>query len=114
VVTLSLAGGREACALGKGLAAEIADANGSVLVTTAAAEPGESVSLAPGASFTIGIAWSNWCAAAPAAPITLSLKMSSWESFVAVPVPSGGADPVPPCMGSTEPTTLSWTGLEPQ
>ena len=114
VVTLSLASGRQACMLGKGLAAEMLDANGSVLVTTAAAETGESVSLAPGASFTIGISWSNWCASAPAAPVTLSLKMSGWASFVAVPVPSGGADPVPPCMGSTEPTVLSWTGLEPQ
>ena len=114
LVTLTLAAGHEACTLGKGLAAEIADANGSVLVTTAAAEPGGSVSLGPGASFTIGITWSNWCAAAPAAPVTLQLQMSGWESFVAVPVPTGGADPVPPCMGSTEPTVLSWSGLEPQ
>ena len=114
VVTLTLAGGHEACALGKGLAAEIADANGSVLVTTAAAEPGGSVSLGPGASFTVGVTWSNWCAAAPAAPVTLQLQMSGWESFVAVPVRTGGADPVPPCMGSTEPTVLSWSGLEPQ
>ena len=114
VVTLALAEGHEACMLGKGLAAEIVDANGSVLVTTAAAEPGGSVSLEPGASFTIGITWSNWCVAAPAAPVTLQLKMSGWESFVAVPVPTGGDDPVPPCMGSTEPTVLSCSGLEPQ
>ena len=114
VVTLSLAGGREACMLGKGLAAEIVDADGNVLVTTAAAAPGGSVSLSPGDSFTIGITWSNWCAAVPSAPVTLSLKMSGWASFVAVPVPTSGADPVPPCMGSTEPTVLSWSGLEPQ
>jgi hypothetical protein len=114
VVTLTLAAGHEACTLGKGLAAEIADANGSVLVTTAAAEAGGPVSLEPGASFTVGITWSNWCGDAPAAPVTLQLKMSGWASFVAVPVSTGGADPVPPCMGSTEPTVLSWSGLEPQ
>jgi hypothetical protein len=114
VVTLTLAGGRGACMLGKGLAAEMVDANGSVLVTTPAAEPGGPVSLVPGASFTVGITWSNWCEAAPAAPVALQLKMSGWESFVAVPVTTGGADPVPPCMGSTEPTVLSWSGLEPQ
>jgi Protein of unknown function (DUF4232) len=114
VVTITLAAGREACMLGKGLAAEMVDASGSELVTTDTAEPGGSVSLEPGASFTIGITWSNWCGAAPAAPVTLQLKMSGWESFVAVPVPTGGADPVPPCMGSTEPTVLSWSGLEPK
>jgi hypothetical protein len=114
VVTVALAGGREACTLGKGLAAQMVDVNGSVLVTTAAAEPGGPVSLEPGASFTVGITWSNWCAAAPAAPVTLQLKMSGWESFVAVPVPTEAADPVPPCMGSTQPTVLSWSGLEPQ
>jgi hypothetical protein len=119
VVTVTLAGGREACTLGKGLAAEITDANGSVLVTTEAAEPGGPVSLEPGASFTVGITWSNWCGAAPAAPVTLALKMSGWESFAAVSlaavsIPIGAGDPVPPCMGSTQPTVLSWTGLEPQ
>jgi uncharacterized protein DUF4232 len=114
VVTLTLAGGHQACTLGKGLAAEMADANGSVLVTTAATEPGGLVALEPGASFTVGITWSNWCGTAPAAPVTLQLKMSGWEAFVAVPVPTGGADPVPPCLGSTEPTVLSWSGLEPQ
>jgi hypothetical protein len=106
--------GREACRLGKGLAAEMVDANGSVLVTTEAAEPGGPVSLEPGASFTVGITWSNWCEAAPAEPM-LALKMSGWESFAPVAVRAPlGADPVPPCMGSGEPTVLSWTGLEPQ
>lgn len=114
VVTVALAAGREACTLGKGLAAQMADGNGSVLVTTGAAGSGGPVALPPGASFTIGTSWSNWCAAAPAAPVTLALKMSGWESFMAVPVATGGLDPVPPCMGSSEPTVLSWSGLEPQ
>jgi hypothetical protein len=114
VVTVTLASGRQACMLGKGLAAEIADANGSVLVTTGAPQAGGSVALAPGDSFTIGVSWSNWCEAAPAAPVTLALKMSGWDSFATVRVADGGLDPVPPCMGSAQPTALSWTGLEPQ
>ncbi|HEY8772388.1 MAG TPA: hypothetical protein VIM66_04375 [Candidatus Limnocylindria bacterium] len=114
VVTVKLAAAHDACTLGKGLAAQVADANGSVLVTTGASAPGGSVALADGASFTIGISWSNWCAAAPAAPVTLALKMSGWESFVPVAVPTGETDPVPPCMGSGQPSVLSWTGLEPQ
>ncbi|MGZ6299890.1 MAG: hypothetical protein ACXWMN_05295 [Candidatus Limnocylindria bacterium] len=114
VVTVSLAAGREACTLGKGLAAQVADANGSVLATTPDSAPGGPVSVVPGASFTIGIRWSNWCAAAPAAPVTLALKMSGWESFTPVTIPTGGDDPVPPCLGSAQPTVLSWTGLEPQ
>jgi hypothetical protein len=114
VVTVSLAAGHEACTLGKGLAAHVADANGSVLATTPDSAPGGPVSVVPGASFTIGIAWSNWCAPAPAAPVTLALKMSGWASFTSVAVPTGGDDPVPPCLGSAEPTVLSWTGLQPQ
>jgi len=114
VVTLALAAGRDACTLGKGMAAEVADANGSVLVTTGAAQAGGSVDLVPGDSFTIGVTWSNWCEAAPAAPVTLALRMSGWESFATVAVANGGLDPVPPCMGSAEPTALSWSGLEPQ
>ncbi len=114
VVMVTLAAGRGTCTLGKGLTAETRDANETVLATTGTAESGEPVTLAPGVSFTIGMAWSNWCGATPAAPVSLALKMSGWESFAAVPVPTGGVDPVPPCMGSTEPTALSWTGLEPQ
>ncbi|MBA3689097.1 MAG: DUF4232 domain-containing protein [Chloroflexi bacterium] len=114
VVTVALAAGRDACTLGKGLAAEIADAKGSVLVTTGPSPSGGPVMLAPGGSFTIGITWSNWCVAAPAAPVALAMQMSGWESFVTVPVPTGGLDPVPPCIGSTEPTALSRSVLEPQ
>jgi hypothetical protein len=114
VVTVTLAGGHEGCTLGKGLAAQVADANANVLATTAVSPSGGPVALTPGASFTIGISWSNWCEAAPAAPVSLALKMSGWESFATVPVANGGSDPVPPCMGSTEPTVLNWSGLEPQ
>jgi hypothetical protein len=114
VVTVALASGREACQLGKGLAAEITDANGSVLVTSGPSDAGRPVALAPGDSYTIGISWSNWCAAAPPAPVTLSLKMSGWDSFATVLVANGGLDPVPPCMGSAQPTALSWSGLEHQ
>jgi hypothetical protein len=114
VVTVALASGREACQLGKGLAAEITDANGSVLVTSGPSAAGEPVALAPGDTFTIGVSWSNWCAAAPSAPVSLALKMSGWDSFATVPVSSGGLDPVPPCLGSAQPTVLTWSGLEPQ
>ena len=114
VVTVALASGREACQLGKGLAAEITDANGSVLVTSGPSAAGGPVALGPGDTFTIGISWSNWCAAAPAARVSLALKMSGWDSFATVDVASGGLDPVPPCMGSAEPTVLSWSGLEAQ
>ena len=63
VVTVALASGHDPCMLGRGLAAEMTDGNGSVLATTPA-QSGGWVALASGASFTIGIAWSNWCAAA--------------------------------------------------
>jgi len=114
VVTVALASGGQACQLRKGLVAEITDANGGVLVTSGPSAAGEPVALAAGDTYTIGISWSNWCEAAPASPLSLALKMSGWESFAMVPVASGGLDPVPPCMGSAEPTALSWSGLEAQ
>ena len=98
----------------QGAGREITDANGGVVVTSGPSAAGEPVSVAPGDSFTIGIAWSNWCEAAPAAPLSLALKVSGWESFATVAIGDGGLDPVPPCLGSAEPTVLSWSGLEPQ
>jgi hypothetical protein len=111
VVTVTLADGRYACTLGGGVAASIKDANGDVIVSAQTAAAG-SVDLEPDAAFTVGVAWSNWCGAAPAAPVSLSLKFEGWASAVPVDVP-GGLDPVPPCNGAGEPSALSVTNLQP-
>jgi hypothetical protein len=112
VVTVTLAAGHDACTVGAAPAAQIADANGNVLVTTKGGGSNGSVTLESGSSFTIGIAWSNWCGSPPALPVELSLHGGS--APVVVPVPDGGLDPVPECMGSNVPSSLSATDLQPQ
>jgi hypothetical protein len=84
------------------------DGSQSQLVVSDSAAAG-TTRLEAGASYTVGVAWSNWCDPAPAGPVGLELQLdgSSWT-----PVPaSGGADPVPPCMGSAA-TSLSVTELQ--
>jgi hypothetical protein len=110
VVTVSLADGRYQCALGGRVAALISDANGAVLVSGQSAAAG-AVNLEPSGSFTVGVAWSNWCGADPAAPVSLALKFEGWATAVSVNTP--GDAPVPPCNGAGAPSALSVTGLEP-
>lgn len=110
IVTIGLADGRYPCALGGRVAGLISDANGAVLVSGQSAAAG-AVILEPNSTFTVGVAWSNWCGADPAAPASLSLKFEGWAA--AVPVNTPADAPVPPCNGAGEPSSLSVTGLEP-
>ena len=110
VVTVSLADGRYPCALGGRVAGLISDANGAVLVSGQSAAAA-AVNLEPDGSFTVGVAWSNWCGADPAAPVSLSLKFEGWAAAVPVNTPTDA--PVPPCNGAGAPSSLSVTGLEP-
>jgi hypothetical protein len=110
VVTVTLADGRYPCALGGRVAGLISDANGAVLVS-GQSEAAAPVNLEPVGSFTVGVAWSNWCGADPAAPVNLALKFEGWATAVSVNTP--GDAPVPPCNGPGAPSSLSVTGLEP-
>jgi hypothetical protein len=115
VVTVSLADGRPTCTMSHGVAGTIADAHGTELISSLLlAFWSQPVLLAPGSAYTIGVAWSNWCADAPAEPISLSIRDPNWPAAVPVTIPAGGIDPVPPCMGSNEPGSLSLTYLQPQ
>ena len=115
-VTVTLAEGRLSCTLSQEMAAEIRDGNRELLVSGTSVRslprPVAPLVLEPGAAFTSGIAWSNWCGDAPTLPVKLSLQPSGWTSPVSVDVPPG-TDPVPPCSGAAEPSSLSVTWLEP-
>ncbi|MDP9251063.1 MAG: DUF4232 domain-containing protein [Chloroflexota bacterium] len=113
VVTVSLAAGGAQCDLPKAVHAEIVDANGKHLVKGGTSTTDGSVALAPGASFQIGVAWSNWCDSPPAAPMTLSF---GFANQVPSPVGASGSVPataVPPCNGNGA-SSLSLTDLQPQ
>jgi hypothetical protein len=111
VVTVRLADGRYPCFVQRNVGASIRDANGEVLVSAYVPMIYDPVTLNPGDEFTVGIAWSNWCAGDVAEPVSLSVGLSAGSEDVVVPVPHG-ADPVPPCLGENEPSNLSSTGLQ--
>jgi hypothetical protein len=113
-VLVTLATGRYACTLPTSVIGQIADADGMILIRQGSAVSGGSVVLQPGAAFAVGVAWSNWCGSVPAAPIALSLKVTDWASWAPISAPAGGADPVPPCMGAGQRSSLSLTELQPQ
>jgi hypothetical protein len=110
VVTISLADGRYPCALSGSLTASVVDANGTLLVSGQTASAA-SVQLESNVAFTVGVAWSNWCADPPANPVSLSLKARGWSSAVDVSTPAG-QESVPPCLGAGQPSSLSITDLQ--
>ncbi len=114
VVTITLAAGRNACSLPSAVqSAQIADAQGKVLVNGKSAPATGSVLLKSNSSFEIGVAWSNWCGSDVAQPVTLSVALDGWASPEPVAVPGSGVSAVPPCNG-TGPSALSVTELQPK
>jgi Domain of unknown function (DUF4232) len=117
-VYVTLAAGRQPCTLSHSydVTAEIRDANGELLVSgtspTFRPPPIPTIDLEPGAAYISGIAWSNWCGDDPAAPVRLSLELVARFAAVAVDVPAG-VNPVPPCNGVGQPSSLSVTSLQP-
>jgi hypothetical protein len=115
VVTVTLASGREACTLSTAVVGQIADADSKALVHGESDLSGRTVALETDAAFTIGVQWSNWCGEAPAAPIQLSLSLSGWGgAWAPISAKTAGTDPVPPCNGPGQPSSLSLTELQPQ
>jgi hypothetical protein len=112
VVTIRLASGQTACTVPSQLGASMLDANGQTVDTSVSDLPGNpSIRLEPGSRLTVGISWSNWCAGEIARPLSLTLLTRSATFPVSVP---DGADPVPPCLGDQESSSLSVTDLQPQ
>ncbi len=106
--------GAVACTLHGNPGAEIRDANGSVVVaaknpdggTGAWSNPGDpTLTLKAGESATTSVVWSNWCGAAPQAPLAVRLILSTGT----LNVQPNAASPdvlVPPCNGD-QPSSLS-------
>ena len=115
-VTLTLADGAAPCHPANAVSGRILDATGATLVENLAGPTDlPLLTLQAGTTYQVGVAWSNWCEAAPAAPVTLELRLSNWSEWVAVEhhLPgTGGPDPVPPCMGDGG-TSLTVTEVQP-
>ena len=110
IATVSLGAGRSECLVMGPVTAEIADANGALLISGTSTATDGSIELQRGSSLALSVVWSNWCGTDPLAPVALSLKADGWQS--PVPVMPGGDDPVPPCNGAGEPSSVSVTRWE--
>jgi hypothetical protein len=112
-VTLTLADGAAPCHPANAALGRMLDATGATLVESVAGPTDlPLLTLHAGTRYQVGVAWSNWCDAAPAAPVTLELRLGDWDAWVTVDAPAGGVDPVPPCMGDGG-TNLSVTEVQP-
>lgn len=110
IVTISLGAGRSECLMSGPITAEVADANGVLLVSGTSNAADGSIDLQRGTKLMLSVVWSNWCGTDPMAPVALSIKADGWRA--AVPVIPGGDDPVPPCNGAGEPSSLSVSSYE--
>ncbi|MHB8516637.1 MAG: DUF4232 domain-containing protein [Dehalococcoidia bacterium] len=86
----------------------IADAKGTVLVTgsAAAAAAGTTVLLKPGEKAFVVYVWSNWCGAAPAAPLHVTVSAPRAD-IVATLAGGSTAAATPRCDDSSAPSILS-------
>jgi hypothetical protein len=118
VLTVQAVEGHATCALiPSELAAQMSDANGSVLVTSDIPHPmsRDVTTITAGDVHTYSIVWSNWCGDQPATPVDLSvsagLSLEGATHWKAVSAPGGG-DSVPPCLGENQPSRLTVTELQ--
>lgn len=96
------------CTIDGSATLELRDANGNVVATATA--PRTTVVVTPGAVIEMGIHWSNWCQATPAAPLSMSLRLPGDGTDVAL-APAAGGILVPPCNGPGQPSSLGATAF---
>lgn len=116
-LSILLVDGAAPCDLSTTVSARILDGSGTVLVS-GVSEASAVVRLEPGASYAVGIAWSNWCDPEPQPALRWDVRFGDGEWIDVIEEASierPGIDPsvpVPPCMGEGG-TNLSVTGLQP-
>jgi hypothetical protein len=102
------------CRIDGAVTVQIRDANGDILVSNSATSRQRA---AAGDVFEVGIAWSNWCDADPAKPLSAVLHLPGDGTEIPLLAAGEGRQvgeiPVPPCNGETQPSNLSVTDIQP-
>ncbi|MEO8252137.1 MAG: hypothetical protein ABI578_06645 [Chloroflexota bacterium] len=98
-----------ACEIGGSASLELRDSNGQLLLS--AQTPASAVKVNAGTLLEVGVTWSNWCASAPATPLTLTLTLPG-DAQKAPLVASAGEIPIPPCSGIGQGSVLSATDFQ--
>jgi hypothetical protein len=95
----------------------LADGGGAAIATQQAVLSGDalpSLTLAAGQRTSVTFTWSNWCGAAPPAPISLSMALSGGDAASAqISGSDASADATPRCDDPSQPSTLSTSGFSP-
>jgi hypothetical protein len=99
----------DGCRINGAVSVEIRDAGGQKLVGNTAVTHQR---VAAGDVLELGIAWSNWCDADPAQPLSAVLQLPGDGTEVPL-ISSSGEILVPPCNGMGQPTNLSVTDIQP-
>jgi hypothetical protein len=101
--------GRVACMLEKLERPQLIDGAGRVLIDGTAPTAAGVLELAPGARATTLVEASNYCGAAPVAPVRVAFVLRDGKRFVAAP-PTPTDATVPPCNGPGQPAAI---GMQP-
>ncbi len=94
----------------------LTDGRGAAIATQRSPLSGDalsSVTLAAGQRTSVTFTWSNWCGAAPAAPISLSIALSGGAASARISGSDATADATPRCDDSSQPSTLAISGFSP-
>lgn len=97
--------GTVACLVPSVARPQLLDGQGLVLIEGEVARPAVGLLVAPGATLQTLVQDSNYCGAAPTAPVTIAFQFLDGDSLMATPLSANDAT-VPPCNGAGEPAHI--------
>jgi hypothetical protein len=98
--------GETACLVDDIARPQLVDASGAILIDGDPPASGAQLVVAPGGALETLVSAGNDCGPTPVAPVTLAFILGDGERLVAEPVSPTDAT-VPPCLGSSQPGTIS-------
>ena len=101
--------GRNACTLEKLDRPQLIDGAGRILIDGTTPSSRDVIDLSPGGRVTTLVEVSNYCGAAPVAPVRVAFVLRDGNRFIAAP-PTPTDATVPPCNGPGQPAVI---GMQP-
>jgi len=86
---------------------QLVDGRGTILIDGAAAGASSALTMAPGGTLKTLVVASNYCGAAPKAPVTVAFVLAGGGRIVATPVSATDMMGVPPCNGAGAPASIT-------
>jgi hypothetical protein len=86
---------------------QLVDGRGTILIDGAAPGASSALTMAPGGTLKTLVVASNYCGAAPKAPVTVAFVLTGGGRVVASPVSATDMMGVPPCNGAGAPASIT-------